>query len=99
MVNYNLTNLTTVDGLGDLVTFANEVTRQHFTGFMLLALFIIMLMALKRYGFSQALLASSWAAFLLSLLLTFGDLMNPIYTFGFLAVAAFTALYSVAVGE
>jgi asparagine N-glycosylation enzyme membrane subunit Stt3 len=94
MTNYNLTNLSTVNGLGDIIVQANYFTDGHFVGLMLIALFVIIFMALKKDEMLNALIASSWVTFILSLLLTFGNLLNPYYTlfFGIMA-GLFVALH------
>lgn len=93
MTLYNLTNLTNADNLGDVMLFSNEVTGGVLIGLLLVAIFFIMLMALKRWEFANALLASSWVSFLLGIVLSYGGFVNILLPLGFLAVAAFTALY------
>jgi hypothetical protein len=91
-MTYNMTQLQAADSLFKLVQYANDAT----TGFVvigfLLSVFFIMLLALKRYEFSKALLVSSTVCFLLSLFLNYAKLINPIWSFVFLIIAAFTAL-------
>lgn len=93
MTNYNLTNLTTATDLSGVIAFANNSTEGYLVGLMLVAIFFIMLMSLKRWEFTNALLASSWVCTLLGFVLAYGEFVNPLIPLGFLAVAAFTALY------
>jgi hypothetical protein len=99
MTNYNLTNLTNAQNVGDLVTFANSSTEGFFIGLVMVAIFFILLMALKKWEFTNALLASSWVSFLLAAILAYGGYVNVLLPLGFLILAATTALYLWTVGN
>lgn len=90
---YNLTNLTSAETAADLVVFANEVTSGMFMMLFLFAIFFILLLALKRYGFAEALLASSFVIFLVSATLAYGSFVGIIWPLLFLAIMAFTGFY------
>lgn len=92
-MTYNTTNLTSATGIGDLVSFANNATDGVLAVVMLIVIFIIMLVALKRYDFDDALLASSWVTFLLSIFLRFAGFLPLIWALGFLAIAGFATLW------
>ena len=94
---YNMTNLSNVAGVGDLMIYANNSVVLNgagvLFGIMLLAFFFIMLMTLKRWDFDKALLSSSFACFILALVLNYGHLLNFIFPILFLVVLALTAFY------
>ena len=98
MPAYNLTNLSKVGDIGDLLVYANDAVKAgnaniQLFGIMLLAFFFIMLMVLKRWDFDRALLSSSFACFILSLILAYGHLVTFIYPILFMVTLAFTGFY------
>jgi len=94
---YNLTGLTGANGIGDLLTFTNTVSGGMFVGMLLVAIFAIMVLALRRYGLDNAFLSSSWVCFLLSLLLRSANLLDIKFMLGFLIAAAGITLYKITV--
>lgn len=92
-MTYNITQLQNADTIFKLVVYANDSTTGFVAIAFLLAVFFISLMALKRYEFSKALLASSVIGFVISLLLNYAHLINPIWSLIFLIVAAFSAMF------
>jgi len=92
-MTYNLTLLKGYSGITGLINFVNYTTNDLFSAIVVISLYIILLMVLKRFDFIQSLIASSWVMFLISLLLTYAGLLNMIFPLFFLSVAAFAALY------
>ena len=90
---YNLTELSDVTGIYDLVVFANNSTSELLMGLFVMAIFVIALFVLKQYEFDFALLSSSFGAFVISSMLAFIGLLNILYPLAFLAILAFTAFY------
>jgi hypothetical protein len=89
----NLTNLTNADGMYAVASFANQVSGQLlFSGFLII-IFLIILLALKKYGFENGLLVASWTTFILSLMLWSIELVNAFYPVLLLLIAAGTAFY------
>ena len=94
---WNLTNLTTDPTVATTFAAANSYAKDSLFGFLCLALFFVLLMALKKWEFSAALITAGWVSFVLSAILAYGGWVNIIYPLGFLAVAGFTMLYVVTV--
>jgi hypothetical protein len=92
MMVYNITQLQAADTIFKVVIYANDSTSGFVAISLLLAVFFITLMALKRYEFSKALLTSSIISFVISLLLNYAHLIHPVWSLIFLIVAAFTAM-------
>jgi hypothetical protein len=92
-MSYNITLLSEVATIRELFVVTNTYSGDLFTVLMMFAIFFIMLMALKRFGFQYAMFSASFASFVLSLLLMYAELLNIIWVLGFLALTAFTALY------
>ena len=90
---YNLTALENSQNLYDVVKFANDSTGGTLVLGMMLATFFVLLMVLKKWEFEDALLSSSFVSFILSSLLVYAELLNPMWAFGFLAITAITAFY------
>lgn len=93
MAQYNLTLLKEATTLRKLFVTGNSYTSQSFTGMMMIAIFFVTFMALKKYQFPYALLSSSFACFILSIFLTYANLLNFIFPLIFLTITAFTGLY------
>lgn len=97
-MTYDLTCMQNASGLGWLIC-ANTYTGGILFGFFIVIIYFVMLFALKRYDFDDALLASSWTCFILSAILAYAKdssgvhLLNIIFPLGFLVVAGFSALY------
>ena len=90
---YNLTELANADTIYKLVVFSNNASNTLLISLLVLALFFVMLMALKRFEFDAALLVSSFVCFIISALFVYAELLSLIWALGFLIVAAFTAMF------
>ena len=91
-MTYNVTQLQNADTLFKLVVYANDSTTGFIVIALLLSVFFVLLMALKRYEFSKALLVSSVISFVFSLLLNYAGLISSVWSLVFLIIAAFTAM-------
>ena len=89
----NITELQTSEGIADIVSFANNGTGGVFLSFFVFAIFIIIILALKRYGFEQALLVAAWVSFMISLFFYVGSMVNLFIPLTFLIIGALTAFY------
>lgn len=92
-MTYNLTNLTNADNIWGLINYANQSTDSLMVGLFMIAIFFILLMALKQFTFIKAAFASSFISFILSLLLTYSKLLNFIYPLTFFIMLACIAFY------
>ena len=90
---YNITQLQESGNVFLLFSTANDFTSGLLLGLFVLAVFLIMLLALKKWEFDDALLASSFSSFVISAILTSAGLLNLLWTLGFLTILAFTAFY------
>jgi integral membrane sensor domain MASE1 len=99
MTNYNLTNLTASSDLSGVIHFANDAVNQMLIAGALIAVFFIILVNLKRYELSSALLVSSWVTFILGLMLSWGGWLNVLWPLAYLTIASLTTLYVFTRGE
>lgn len=95
-MTYNLTALAAADDWGEIALVANAATEGTlFTG-LSVALFFVFLMSLKKGGgwpVDDSILASSFACFILTGVLSYGGFINIIIPLAYLAILAFTGLY------
>lgn len=95
-MTYNMTALIEADDWGDIALAANAATDGVlFTG-LSIALFFVFLMGLKKgggWGIDESILASSFACFILTAVLSYGGFINIIVPLAYLAILAFTGLY------
>jgi hypothetical protein len=83
---YNLTNFTASKTVLDLVVAANQFSSQMLMNGLILAVFLVSLMALKRYDFDDALAVSSFISIAVTFFFYLAHLI-PIYwvlLFGFM---------------
>lgn len=90
---YNLTQLFNANSSLMLYEYANDSTGGVLSGLFAIGLFVVMLMIMKKYDFVDALLASSFIAFVISEFMAFAKLLNFWYPLSFLILTALTALY------
>ncbi len=93
MPSYNMTTLGNAETVAELFLYADTAANNILFGLILFALFFIMLMVLKRWEFDKALLSSSFACFILALILSFASLLNFIFVLLFLMIMAFTGFF------
>jgi len=93
MVYYNISQLANIEAVSELAVYANTVTDNLFFGFVIIGLFFIMLFILKRWEFDKALLSSSFACFILSIILVYGGFLSIMFALVFLIIFAFTGFY------
>jgi len=94
-MTYNMTQLAGADTIFKLVGYANDSTTGLFASLILLAVFFIMFISMKRFEFSKALLASSGISFMIGLFMVYAKLINPIWALAFLILMAGSAFLSV----
>jgi hypothetical protein len=87
---YNMTQLQNVASIYQLVVFANDATTGILILMFNLALFFVLLIALKRYSFGSALTGASAVSFLVSLLFAFAKMLNPLWSLAFFIILAFS---------
>ena len=90
---YNLTQLYNATTITDLVIYANYVTNDIFFILFVLAVFIVMVVALKRYSFVAGLWVASFICFIITILGAYAHLIPYTFSFLFLAATAFIGLY------
>ena len=93
-MTYNLTVLKSVSSMSELMGFTNSVTNDTFSGLVVISLYIILIMSLKRYDTVQAIAASSFAMFFVSLFLRMAGLLNFMFPLFFASVVAVIMLYA-----
>ena len=102
---YNLTALKNAETIVDVIIAANNAYPnnaqgpQLLVGGFLVALFVVLLMMMKKANFTDRLLVASWLCFVLSLFLRVAELINFYFVIGFSLMAALTMLYSVTIGN
>jgi len=92
-LTYNITALQEADTVYKLFEYANMSTEYSLFGLFMIAIFFVMLMALKKNDFLDALITSSFICFVLSSILTYGKLLNMVFPIMFLGITAFSGLY------
>ena len=92
-MTYNITLFSSSESISEIVAVSNTYSGNTFTGMFIVAVFFIQLMVLKRWGFEDALAASSFSTFVLSIFLVNAELLNPLYTITFFIIMVFTTLY------
>lgn len=93
-MSYNMTALQQVDTVGKLFQFADNSTGNLLFGFIIVAIFFIMLLVMKRWEFDKALLSSSFASFIMSLILSYAGYLSFFpWVLIFLIVMALTGFY------
>lgn len=91
---YDLTMLKNAVGITGIMDFLVSITKNQFFGFLLVAIFLIMLGNLRRYGIEAALMTGSYLCFVLSIPLAYIHYVSFYYTIFFLTVAAFSTMYA-----
>jgi hypothetical protein len=90
---YNMTNLTASTNAFDVAKFANEVTGGLFFTLTILALFIILLLILKKWSFEVALMSSTFICTVLSMIGWAGGFLNTKIMLSFVVAFIGCALY------
>ncbi len=95
MATYNLTLLSEANTILGLFEYANGHAtgdQNVFMSLMMIAVYIIMLLALKKWSFAHGFLATNFVCTILSLFLVYADLLNFMFPLYFIVATAFTAL-------
>lgn len=89
----DLQQLQNVTDISGAATFANNVSNGIlFFGFTLI-MFIILLLAFKRFSFAKGFMAASWIMFLLSSILWFGGFVNVIFPILYLIASVIGVIF------
>lgn len=90
---YNMTALQDVSTVYQLIDYANSQTGSVLIGLFTIAIFVILLMTLKRYDFGNALLATSFITTVISLLFGYIGLISFYFSLVYAIITAGTAMY------
>ena len=93
----NVTNITNIAGFNDLGQYAADATSGLFWGLILMGVFVIMVYNLRERGVDNAVMASSFACFILSIFflnLGWVQLIYPIAFGIFIGGSAFYKYYN-----
>jgi len=91
-MTYNLSLITSALTPADLLTGINDELGGFMFQFLILCIYIIMILSLKRFGMAQAFASSSWVCFLLSIFLVAGKFLMPIYLLFFIITATISTV-------
>jgi hypothetical protein len=78
----------------DLMVYANVSTNNILFTLLITATFFIMIMSLKRFEFIDVLMSSGFVCFIISIILSYEQLINILVPLAFLAVTAIAVLIS-----
>lgn len=93
MALYNVTALQGAEWIGDLVVIANNATSGLLVGFTIIAIFIIGLLAMKKYDIEDVIVADSFVCFILSAVAAYGAYTSYYFPLVFLIILAFSTLF------
>lgn len=99
MPMYNLTQLQEALNMVDVAVYANDTTGGILFGVLMMAVFFISMMAMKRFDFDKALLSSSFGCFLIGSFFTYAGVLHIAFPLAFLTVMAFTGFYMYMTGR
>lgn len=91
-MTYNMTALGNAGSIYGLIVVANDATSTVMINLFLLALFIVILLALKRYDFLSGLVVSSYICFIIAALLAYAELLALMWVLLYLIIAAFSTM-------
>ena len=86
---FNLTNLTNANSPGDIIVFANNNTSGMLIGGMVISLWFVFFIVMKKYSFERAFVTSSFLCFIISIFFVYGGFIS----FYFLIVFATLTLF------
>jgi len=90
---YNLTLLQESWTVQELFVTANTYSANILVGLIMIAIFFIILMALKNYDFDEALFSSGLVCFILSILLRVSGDLNIMFVVLFLIITGLAGFY------
>lgn len=91
MAYWNM-NWSNVTGVYELIKNVNDVTNETLVSGIILAIFFVMLLYLKRYEFKDAMISASWVTALISLFAWLGHLLSVYYVIVFFALTGIFVL-------
>lgn len=94
-MTYNMTCIQNATSPGVLAACSNTATDGLLFGGLSVALFIILLIGLRRGGYpvEDTVLVSSFALFIITAIMAYGKFLNIYYPLAYLIILAFTGLY------
>lgn len=92
-MTYNLTQLQASEKVSELFIYANDSTGGVLMTGLMIAIFFVLLMVLKRYEFTHAVVTASFLCFILSSLAAYTGFMSLYAVLLFLTLTAFSLFY------
>lgn len=90
----NITTLQNADSVWDLASFANTSAEGFLFGLIIIAIFFILTMRLNNtHGFINAIMTSSFACLLLSIILVYIEVLSFMFPLAFIASLAFGSMF------
>jgi len=90
---YNLTGLKSSTNLIEVFSFANDTVEGLLFQLLIIGIFFVMLMALKKWDFEKALVSSGFVCFILSMLMVYSGFLNFYFPLTFLLITSLTGFY------
>ena len=92
-MTYNLTQLQDAEKVSQLFLFANSTTGGVLASGLMIAIFFVLLIVMKRYEFTHSFVTASFICFILSSLAAYAGWSNLYVVLAFLTLTAFTLLF------
>jgi hypothetical protein len=92
-VNYNLTKMASSTHLVDFISTVNQYSEGILFGILIIGIFLIITLALSRFGFDYAFITAGFICFILSGFLALAKLLTFIYPITFLVITMLVAFY------
>lgn len=93
-MTYNITQLQDSVTVLDIIKTANTASNDIFVGGFLVAIFMVMVMGMRKYSFINAMLVSSFVCGILSLFLWYAKIVNFTVCIIFIAIFSVTMFMS-----
>lgn len=90
---YNITNLTRIRGLYDILAYTQNVTNDWFIAIIIVSIFIIVIMNQRQYGIDKAGAAASFVCLILSIFMASIGLLNITFSIFFVIALAASMLH------
>ena len=92
-MSYNLTELKEATTFYDLTIYSNTASGTTLGGLFMFSIFFVFILLFKRFGLDKAIAGSSFICLVLSLYLSFAELLSFYVIIAFLAILAISGLY------
>lgn len=93
-MTYNMSQIGSAETVSDIVKYANDSTGSLLGSLFVILVFMVCLMVMKKESFLDAFMASSFLSFILSLIMTYGNMVSFIMPIIFGTLFAFSVLYT-----